>query len=187
MKPTWTIAAVIVMSLMAFSRRSLAAGKESDITITERPGSLEIRVGGNLFATYVFRDKKTLRPYFINVHSSSGIQVTRHHPPRPGKDSTDHAELHPGVWLAFGDISSSSGAAFGVADDTDMTILALLLATNDLTGLGADLVCDGAQDLNNDGVVDDIFGSLGTLDAFENAMRLLANEVYTDINEAGDI
>ena len=30
-------------------------------------------------------------------------------------------------------------------------------------------------------------GSLGTLDAFEKALRVLANELYTDINEAGDI
>ncbi len=81
----------------------------------------------------------------------------------------------------------SSGAAFGVADNTDMTILALLLATNDLTGSGADLVYDGAQDLNDDGVVDDIFGSLGALDAFEKALRVLANNVYTDINEGGDL
>jgi len=107
MKPIRTLAAVIAMSLMALAGRSLAAGKESEITVAEHPGSLEIRVGGNLFATYVYRDKQTLRPYFTNVRSPSGIQVTRHHPPRPGKDSTDHAELHPGVWLAFGDISGA--------------------------------------------------------------------------------
>jgi len=28
-----------------------------------------------------------------------------HHPPRAGKDSTDHDRMHPGIWLGFGDVS----------------------------------------------------------------------------------
>ena len=50
-----------------------------------------------------------------------------------------------------------------------------------------DQVRDGAQDLDDDGVVDDTSGTLGTLDDFEKALRVLANLLYTDINEAGDI
>jgi len=31
--------------------------------------------------------------------------VTRNHPPKPGTDATDHDTIHPGLWLAFGDVS----------------------------------------------------------------------------------
>jgi hypothetical protein len=56
-------------------------------------------------ATYVFRDREIKRPYFAHVHVRSGAAITRHHPPREGVDPTDHALMHPGIWLAFGDIS----------------------------------------------------------------------------------
>jgi hypothetical protein len=56
-------------------------------------------------ADFVFHDEKILRPYFANVHAPGGLQVTRHHPPRAGKDATDHDTMHPGIWLGFGDIS----------------------------------------------------------------------------------
>ncbi|MEX2185359.1 MAG: DUF6807 family protein [Pirellulales bacterium] len=36
--------------------------------------------------------------------SVSGRQVTRNHPPQDGADPTDHAAMHPGVWVAFGDL-----------------------------------------------------------------------------------
>jgi hypothetical protein len=32
------------------------------------------------------------------------MQVTRNHPPGPG-DRDDHATMHPGIWLGFGDVS----------------------------------------------------------------------------------
>jgi hypothetical protein len=34
------------------------------------------------------------------------VLVTRNHPPQPG-DLNDHATFHPGVWLAFGDLSGA--------------------------------------------------------------------------------
>ena len=48
---------------------------------------------------------RILRPYFCNVHAPGGIQVTRNHPPVAGQDATDHDTMHPGLWLAFGDIN----------------------------------------------------------------------------------
>ena len=68
-------------------------------------GSLQIEIDTKPFARYVFQDEKILRPYFCDVHAPCGIQVTRNHPPVEGVDSTDHADMHPGVWLAFGDIN----------------------------------------------------------------------------------
>jgi hypothetical protein len=56
-------------------------------------------------AEFVFKDARILRPYFANVHAPGGVKVTRNHPPVAGVDATDHDTMHPGIWLAFGDIS----------------------------------------------------------------------------------
>ncbi len=67
---------------------------------------LEVRIGDRPFATYVFRDETITRPFFCNVHTPRGVQVTRHHPPRED-DLRDHDALHPGIWLAFGDLGGN--------------------------------------------------------------------------------
>jgi hypothetical protein len=77
------------------------------VSIAEKANSLEIAREGKPFASYVFRDEQVLRPYLARVHAPNGVQVTRTHPPVTGKDATDHATMHPGVWLAFGDMSSA--------------------------------------------------------------------------------
>ncbi|HEY8503516.1 MAG TPA: DUF6807 family protein, partial [Gemmataceae bacterium] len=56
---------------------------------------------------YVLRDGEIPRPYFAHVRAPGGVQVTRTHPPVEGKDLTDHATFHPGIWLAFGDLSGA--------------------------------------------------------------------------------
>jgi putative membrane-bound dehydrogenase-like protein len=56
-------------------------------------------------AEYVFSDPTILRPYFANLHGPTGTKITRNHPPVSGKDATDHATMHPGIWFGFGDIS----------------------------------------------------------------------------------
>lgn len=66
---------------------------------------LTITHSGQPVADFVFQDDKILRPYFANFHAPGGVPVTRHHPPRPGKDATDHDTMHPGIWLGFGDIN----------------------------------------------------------------------------------
>jgi hypothetical protein len=70
----------------------------------------------------------------------------------------------------------SSGAAFGVANNTNMTIMSLLLATNQLTGARTNSYSN-VYDTNGNGVLDDN----------EKALRVLANTVYSAINEAGHI
>ncbi len=65
----------------------------------------------------------------------------------------------------------TSGAAFGVADGTEMVIMDILLATNDRTISGV------LYDTNGDGVVQ----------SSELLLRALANTVYTAINEAGQV
>lgn len=65
-----------------------------------------IRAGEADVGTYVLRDEKISRPFFAQLKTLSGAQITRNHPPREG-DATDHAEFHPGLWLAFGDFGGA--------------------------------------------------------------------------------
>jgi len=77
------------------------------VEFAQEPGKIVITVGGQPTATYVYNDPKITRPYFAHVHAPGGVQVTRHHPPIAGQDTMDHPEFHPGIWMAFGDVSGN--------------------------------------------------------------------------------
>ncbi len=64
-----------------------------------------------------------------------------------------------------------AGEAFGVTNGSDVAVLDLLFATNAYTV---------------DGVLYDSDGD-GKIDSWEQLLRTLANDVYTSINEGGDI
>jgi hypothetical protein len=83
----------------------VAAEEPAAVSFTEQPGRVVITVGGEPLATYVYDDPEITRPYFAHVHAPGGIQVTRNHPPVEGQDTIDHPTFHPGIWMAFGDIS----------------------------------------------------------------------------------
>jgi putative heme-binding domain-containing protein len=72
-----------------------------------RADRLVIGHTGQPVAEFVFRDEKILRPYFANVYAPGGLKATRNHPPVAGADATDHDTMHPGIWLAFGDLSGA--------------------------------------------------------------------------------
>ncbi len=86
---------------------SRAGAADDTVRFASQPDRLEITVGNAPMATYVFRDDKILRPYFAHLHSPNGPQVTRNHPPVAGVDASDHDTMHPGLWLAFGDLSGA--------------------------------------------------------------------------------
>ena len=70
------------------------------------------------------------------------------------------------------------GAAFGATNESALTVMELLLATNGLTDMPDNLT--GAAyiyDLDGDGIID----------ADEMSLRTMTNEVYAAINEAGGI
>jgi len=75
------------------------------VAMDQRTNEIVITCNGSQIATYVWRDDKILRPYFKNVRTIDGFQITRNHPPIAGKDATDHTDMHPGIWLAFGSIN----------------------------------------------------------------------------------
>lgn len=108
------------MKLLRFKRVLIAAlflaAIESAVKVTaaesgwqavEQPGQIALVHDGKPVLTYVDSDEKTLRPYFSHAHAPDGRQLTRHHPPREGIDATDHATMHPGIWLAFGDLGGA--------------------------------------------------------------------------------
>lgn len=90
---------------VALSCATLFAGER--FAVETKPDCLIITRGSQPVATYVFRDDKVLRPHFKQLHAPGGIQVARNHPPVAGQDATDHDTMHPGLWLAFGDISGN--------------------------------------------------------------------------------
>jgi hypothetical protein len=83
------------------------AVEPSDVAFKATPGEVAVTIGGRPFATYYYEDETITRPYFAHVHAPGGMQVTRNHPPIKGKDLDDHGTFHPGIWMAFGDISGS--------------------------------------------------------------------------------
>ena len=83
------------------------ASQADHVTIQDGDGELVIRIDDKPIATYVYKDMEIPRPYFAHVMTREGVQVTRNHPPLPGKDRRDHGTMHPGIWMAFGDLDGA--------------------------------------------------------------------------------
>jgi hypothetical protein len=84
---------------------TLRAATAADFGFEQKPDRLVITHGGEPVAHYVWKDEHVLRPFFAHVCAPGGIQLTRNFPPIAGTDPTDHDALHPGLWLAFGDLN----------------------------------------------------------------------------------
>jgi len=98
---------VLLAALLCLPAGCAASAEEARIVFEQRPGEVVIRAGVEPVATYVYNDPNILRPYFRDVFAPGAIQVTRHHPPREGIDRMDHATMHPGLFLAFGDLGGA--------------------------------------------------------------------------------
>jgi hypothetical protein len=91
----------------ADTERGLTDWPSATVGFRQSGNSIEILVGDKPVAEYIFRDDEILRPYFRHLRTLSGVQVTRNHPPVKGQDRDDHATMHPGLWLAFGDLNGA--------------------------------------------------------------------------------
>jgi len=100
-----TIALLLIAPCVSASMTSQAV--EPSVSFLEKPGQVEIVIGDQPLATYFYEDENITRPHFAHLRAPGGVQVTRNHPPIEGKDETDHATLHQGLWLAFGDLSKA--------------------------------------------------------------------------------
>lgn len=71
--------------------------------------SVSIQIGGQIVGTFMVNDARIPRPHFANLRALDGTPITRTHPPDAvtDKGNDDHAEFHPGLWLAFGDIGGA--------------------------------------------------------------------------------
>jgi hypothetical protein len=87
-----------------------AMAREPEATWTsfhhKERGTIQINLQGKPFITYSYRDSRISRPYFANAYAPSGAKITRNHPPA-ADDPQDHDKMHPGMWLAFGDLSGA--------------------------------------------------------------------------------
>ena len=83
---------------------STAIAQSPKVQLELKGEAVRIKVGEREVGLYEFGNQEILRPFFSNLKTPNGMQVTRSHPPGAG-DSDDHATMHPGVWIAFGDIS----------------------------------------------------------------------------------
>lgn len=101
------LTAVAIAGLLAVVAAGLsvrASDDEPKLTAKQSANSVTIFAGEQPVASYVFADEKIARPFYAHVFTSDGIAVTRNHPPKQGEPA-DHADMHPGIWLAFGDLS----------------------------------------------------------------------------------
>ncbi|MCG3198654.1 MAG: hypothetical protein GHCLOJNM_03158 [bacterium] len=86
---------------------TLAPAESHELTFKTTPQKVAVLAEGEPLAMYVHEDERILRPYFCDLRALDGSPVTRNHPPVEGVERTDHAEMHPGVWMGFGDISGA--------------------------------------------------------------------------------
>jgi hypothetical protein len=77
------------------------------LEVKKEPTRLLIKQDKRTVAEFYFADPRVKRPCFADLRAPGGIKVTRNFPPIEGKDATDHADMHPGLWLGFGDINGS--------------------------------------------------------------------------------
>ena len=104
-RPIAVVCSALLIALLARPQSGLAA--EPDVSFDESKDRLTLKIDGKLVATYVFADPVITRPYFANVHGPLGVPISRAFPPVEGRDAMDHADLHPGMWLSFADISGA--------------------------------------------------------------------------------
>jgi hypothetical protein len=82
----------------------VSRAEPAQVEFASERGRVRVSIGGREVATFVYEDQKTQRPFFEHLKTPGGILVTRNRPPVAGKDPVDHADMHPGLWLAFGDL-----------------------------------------------------------------------------------
>lgn len=138
MRATWS-----VMILLALGLPWSPASGQEPLRVAADERQVAVTCGDRPVARFVFRDEQVLRPYFTALHTPGGAEVTRRHPPREGTDATDHAAMHPGLWLAFGELGGADfwrnkgrveHAEFAVAPAVDQGVVRFAVVNRFLDG-----------------------------------------------------
>lgn len=82
-----------------------ATPSAAQLRFETKADGLAITNGAVKVVEYIHTDPQILRPHFTRAHSPSGLLLTRANPPVAGVDAVDHPTMHPGIWLAWGDIN----------------------------------------------------------------------------------
>lgn len=91
--------------LAAITRYLLSLkGTKQGFALEQREDVLEIQLAGTTIATYTTQHPQIRRPFFANLKTPGGTQITRNFPPRPG-DPGDHWDMHPGLSLGFANLN----------------------------------------------------------------------------------
>jgi hypothetical protein len=77
-------------------------------SLIRRDGRIEISLRNQSIATFYFQHPQVHRSFLAHVRSPSGTLVTRSYPPDPLIDPTDHADMHPGIWIGFANLNGIS-------------------------------------------------------------------------------
>ncbi|GEP41737.1 PVC-type heme-binding CxxCH protein [Brevifollis gellanilyticus] len=74
--------------------------------IDQHDSKLALKHDGKSIADFVLSHPQVKRPFMIHLRNREGTLLTRHFPPEKD-DAQDHADMHPGLWLAFGGINGT--------------------------------------------------------------------------------
>ncbi len=84
------------------------AAAPAGLGIATEGDELHIKLGRVTLATYLMKSDIIKRPGFINLRTTKGTVVSRPFPVQEDpKAGGDHADMHPGLWLGFGDVSGT--------------------------------------------------------------------------------
>lgn len=90
---------------LVFSFCAVGLSAEEAIVVRKMEGHLQLSLDGEALGEFWFDHPKILRPFFANLKTPDGTPITRSFPPVEGVDATDHVDMHPGLWLGFGDLA----------------------------------------------------------------------------------
>lgn len=107
--PSLRICPIVLLLAICINVPVHQAVAAPSVTFSAREGALDVRVGDQRVAEYVWQDPELPRPYFRQITTSEGVPVSRNYPPDPVVDqgNDDHPHFHPGAWLAFGDVAGA--------------------------------------------------------------------------------
>ena len=105
-----------IADLTAWLMTQKVSGDRQGFWFQESDAALQINYGKQPIATYLKDHPVLTRRALVNVHTPGGLQVTRNFPPRKPEDIDPghankfriiHPNMHPGLWISFGDLNGN--------------------------------------------------------------------------------